>query len=203
MRRTKQEAEETRQLILQAARILFVQKGFAATTLDDIASKAGFTRGAVHWHFKNKFGVLLAIQEVERSPMEELVSRLGIDESLDPLAALSITTQRFFIDLAEIPDRRQLFQVIFREMHNTKFDRGFSKAAHFEQEVRHLIINILKIAEDRNSLSEIWSPESAALALQTMIKGIITGWLYETSSFNLVEEGIPAIKNFLTSLRKS
>ena len=54
MRRTKSEAGKTRRRILDAALVLFDEKGYVATSLSDIAASAGITRGAVYWHFKNK-----------------------------------------------------------------------------------------------------------------------------------------------------
>lgn len=53
-RKTKQQAEETRQEILDAAIKTFSERGVSATSLADIAKSAGVTRGAIYWHFKNK-----------------------------------------------------------------------------------------------------------------------------------------------------
>lgn len=49
-RKTREEAEQTRYLLLDTAEQLFSEKGVSKTTLADIASAAGLTRGAVYWH---------------------------------------------------------------------------------------------------------------------------------------------------------
>jgi len=54
MRRTKEEAEVTRAAVLKAALAVFSGKGYSAATLDDVASAAKVTRGAIYWHFKSK-----------------------------------------------------------------------------------------------------------------------------------------------------
>lgn len=54
MRRTKEDAAVTRQQVVQAALELFSQQGYAATTLNEVAARAGVTRGAIYWHFKDK-----------------------------------------------------------------------------------------------------------------------------------------------------
>src|SRR4051794_23089771 len=54
MRRTKEDAAQTRTQLLEAALHCFQEKGYVSTTLDDIAQRAGTTRGAIHWHFGNK-----------------------------------------------------------------------------------------------------------------------------------------------------
>lgn len=53
VRRTKEEAQETRQQILEAAEKAFHARGVARTTLADIAKLAGVTRGAIYWHFQD------------------------------------------------------------------------------------------------------------------------------------------------------
>lgn len=53
-RKTKEQAQETRLQILEAAVVEFSARGVSATSLTDIANAAGVTRGAIYWHFKNK-----------------------------------------------------------------------------------------------------------------------------------------------------
>lgn len=54
MRRTKEDALETRRSILRAALDIFCEKPYAKVSIADIASAIGMTKGAVYWHFKNK-----------------------------------------------------------------------------------------------------------------------------------------------------
>lgn len=54
MKRTKEEAAVTRVTLLKTALSVFSAKGYAATTLDDVAKAAKVTRGAIYWHFKSK-----------------------------------------------------------------------------------------------------------------------------------------------------
>ena len=54
MRKTKAEAQKTREQLLQSALDTFYRQGVAKTPLQAIARNAGVTRGALYWHFKNK-----------------------------------------------------------------------------------------------------------------------------------------------------
>jgi len=54
MRRTKEEAAITRAQLLKKALAVFSKKGYAATTLEDIANEAEVTRGAIYHHFGGK-----------------------------------------------------------------------------------------------------------------------------------------------------
>jgi TetR/AcrR family transcriptional regulator, acrAB operon repressor len=68
MRRTKEDAEQTRQSLLNAALEVFSQKGFDAARLEDVAEVAGVTRGAIYHHFGGKAELFYAlIDEAEIS----------------------------------------------------------------------------------------------------------------------------------------
>ena len=54
MRKTKEEADVTRQTLLDAALQVFSSKGYAAARLEDIADAAHVTRGAIYHHFGSK-----------------------------------------------------------------------------------------------------------------------------------------------------
>lgn len=51
MRRTKEDAEQTRQSIFEAAIVEFSRKGYTAARLENIAAAANVTRGAVYHHY--------------------------------------------------------------------------------------------------------------------------------------------------------
>lgn len=61
MRKTKEEAEATRQAILESAVNVFYEKGYSKTTFDEIAKRINLTKGAVYWYFRNKPDVIAAI----------------------------------------------------------------------------------------------------------------------------------------------
>ncbi|MBW2661489.1 MAG: helix-turn-helix transcriptional regulator, partial [Deltaproteobacteria bacterium] len=47
--------------ILQAATLLFSEKGFRHTSIEEIANMTGVAEGTVFYHFKSKDGLFLAI----------------------------------------------------------------------------------------------------------------------------------------------
>ena len=53
-RKKKEEAQQTRQQLIEAAIGQFATRGVASTTLTDIADAAKVTRGAIYWHFTSK-----------------------------------------------------------------------------------------------------------------------------------------------------
>jgi AcrR family transcriptional regulator len=52
---------ETRERLMAAARRAFAERGYAATSMDDLCAEAGLTRGALYHHFGGKEGLLEAV----------------------------------------------------------------------------------------------------------------------------------------------
>ncbi|WP_409674670.1 TetR/AcrR family transcriptional regulator [Paracoccus sp. (in: a-proteobacteria)] len=62
VRRTRAEMMEgTRRRLLASARGSFAEKGFAATSMDDLTAAAGLTRGALYHNFGDKRGLFAAV----------------------------------------------------------------------------------------------------------------------------------------------
>ena len=85
VRRTKEDALATRQSLLDAAELLFQAQGVSRTSLNDIARKAGTTRGAIYWHFKDKADLFNAMMERVTLPLEQAFQDLSKDLPSDPL----------------------------------------------------------------------------------------------------------------------
>jgi len=62
--RRAEQARATRRRIIEGARELFLQQGYAATTLDQIAARAGVAVQTVYFHFGNKRTVLKEVMDV-------------------------------------------------------------------------------------------------------------------------------------------
>lgn len=72
-RKTKEDAQVTRESVLIAALDLFSEKGYSRTTFSDIAKRIGMTRGAVYWHFDNKPALLAALIDYIHERKKQLV----------------------------------------------------------------------------------------------------------------------------------
>jgi TetR/AcrR family transcriptional regulator len=72
-RRTTQVAEETRELILQAAETEFANRGFARARLEDIAEPVGITRAAIIYHFGDKQTLYAAVLETTFKALAERI----------------------------------------------------------------------------------------------------------------------------------
>ncbi|MNP28671.1 Transposon Tn10 TetC protein [compost metagenome] len=71
VRRTRAAMEETRATLLETARKVFSERGYADTSMDDLTAQAGLTRGALYHHFGDKKGLLAAVVAQLDAEMDE------------------------------------------------------------------------------------------------------------------------------------
>jgi AcrR family transcriptional regulator len=74
--------EQTRDELVTAADKLFTARGFHATTLDQIAAEAGYTKGAVYSNFSSKEDLFFAVYERRSAAMLRRVEALFAAEGL-------------------------------------------------------------------------------------------------------------------------
>jgi AcrR family transcriptional regulator len=61
--RRDERKEETRRELIEAAAATFARRGFQGASLEEIAREAGYSTGAIYWHFKGKDDLFLAVFE--------------------------------------------------------------------------------------------------------------------------------------------
>jgi AcrR family transcriptional regulator len=119
-RLTREESKaKTRQLVVDAAYKLFRRKGFAGTSLDEIATEAGLTKGAVYSNFANKEELFLSFLNTDHGdldalgdtsiPYDERMRQIGAkfahDYPADPLdVALSLELKAFALRNPQLRD---------------------------------------------------------------------------------------------------
>jgi len=91
--------QRTRAKLLEAARELIREKGYARTTLQDVASRAGMTSGAIYGNFKNRDELFVSLAEAYWAPIRPKV-KAGASFA-DVMQALAAAT------LAALPDREK------------------------------------------------------------------------------------------------
>ena len=110
MNRREASKNETRQLILRAARRLFAQKGMEESTIRDIAREAGVSPASVVVHFKSKTALL---EEALNRDIETALSELAasMPEDLELLDRLMHLAKGFF---RLYDQNRKLYRALIR-----------------------------------------------------------------------------------------
>ena len=93
-RAARQEGRQARDELLTAALRVFARRGYRDAGVDEIAAEAGYSKGALYWHFSGKEELLLAlIDERIDAPMRDRVALLA---SAPPDRDMSIEATRTF-----------------------------------------------------------------------------------------------------------
>jgi AcrR family transcriptional regulator len=99
-------SEATVQHLLETARDLFASDGFAKTSIEDIVSKAGVTRGALYHHFGGKADIFRAVVEDEAGRLAKRLQRAASKEE-DPWRQIEAGCLEF-LDACLDPAVRQI-----------------------------------------------------------------------------------------------
>ncbi|WP_104202544.1 TetR family transcriptional regulator [Billgrantia saliphila] len=202
-RRTKTEAAATREALLDAAEAIFLERGVARTSLEQIARHAGMTRGAVYWHFKNKADLFQAMLQRVRMPFQELVEEIG-DPSLAerPLEAIRQACQRGFERL-ELPRYRRVHAILIHHCETFAEIDPLAMQNEMADDALGALREYFACAARLGQLREDISPEIAARLMQAMLGGLFHDWLRNHERFALREDGMALVEAQLRLLARS
>lgn len=145
MRRTKEEAEKTRQTVLEAALTLFSRDGYSRTTLSRIAREAGCSRGPIYWYFQNKDDLYEAVLAYSQEPLEALVDECrGMADR--PLAALDHFLDQWLSLLANDRRYRQSFEIL---LNKTELTDAMSRTLARERQLTRAIVDLFATLIER------------------------------------------------------
>ncbi|GGY23125.1 TetR family transcriptional regulator [Paludibacterium paludis] len=189
-RKTKEEAELTRQRLIDTAQRLFWEKGVSRTSLADIAQAAGVTRGAIYWHFTDKIALFNAMCERIIPRFDELdakLSRAGSPERA--VRCLWQHSQDVLRCFAEHPDMRCVIGILnlrcefVGEMANVLImDRSFMTEKFDRLE------KIFARADQEGDLLPGLTARQAAHIYHSMARGLIDIWLLHPERIDLSAE---------------
>jgi TetR/AcrR family acrAB operon transcriptional repressor len=204
VRRTKEEAQETRNQILEAAEQAFYERGVARTTLADIATLAGVTRGAIYWHFSNKADLVQAMLDSLREPLDEMARASESADEEDPLGCMRKLLIHLFHQVALDPKTRRINEILF---HKCEFT---DEMCDLRQQRRTVSLDCnmrialaLRNAVNRGQLPENLDTERAAVSIHAYIDGMLYQWLLTPESFELHLEAERWVDTGLEMLRLS
>jgi len=110
-RRTKEQAEQTKQALLDKALEMFSQQGICQTSLKSIATGAEVTHGALYWHFKNRTDLVESLYEERALPLDAIFLNQLQAARQDALVALKDFLLEWFKLVVEKSTYTQRWQV--------------------------------------------------------------------------------------------
>lgn len=186
MRRTKEEAENTRTAILTAAELLFLKKGVSHTSLEQIARQAGVTRGAVYWHFQNKAHLFHEMLNQVRLPAEQIAEHINQCDPNNPISGLRNLCVEALLTMGRDERKRRIFTILLRRCEFTD-DLREAEERHeaFINEFIDLCEQLFSEPTTLKRLHPSITPRMAALSLHAMLLGLLSDWLRDPKLFDV------------------
>ncbi len=198
MRRSKEDAEQTRCAILAAAEQVFCELGVADATLEKISRTAGVTRGALYWHFKDKQDLLRAVHTCCSPPQQALIRAAAEYGHDDPLGLLSHASQEV-LELFETDEQRQRLLLIMSSIRPC--DEASVWLSEANAEMFDLLSTVCGLARDKGGLNPEFTPEEATVLLMASMNGLLSEWLRSGKAFPLAALGGKILRKQIEILR--
>lgn len=168
-RLTREESkEQTRLRLLDAAQTIFMKKGYVASSVEDIAAAAGYTRGAFYSNFRGKAEVMIELLLRDHQRMQtDLHAIIGDDATREEMEARALA----------------LYSTLFREddcfllwaeakllaTRDAKFRARFNTLSH---EKRAFLTGYIRLFCERVGTPLPLPPEVLALGLVGLCEGV-------------------------------
>lgn len=200
-RKTKEDAFITRQRIINVAISEFSTQGFASTSLADIASAAGVTRGAIYWHFKNKEELFNEIWQQSARYSLHVSEKIHSENKDNPLKALQETLTYILRAAVSDPQQKSLMKIMFHKCEFTKEMTPRSeirRMVYFEEE---RLSNTLKRCVTLNQLPSKLNIEQSVIIIRAYMSGLIENWLLCSENYDLNSNASGLVDNLITLLK--
>ncbi|MEO2205488.1 TetR family transcriptional regulator C-terminal domain-containing protein [Paenibacillus pabuli] len=179
MNKKQLQTEQTKKKLADASRALFVQKGYKATSIEDIVAATGSSKGNIYYHFKSKEGLFLyLIDEWDREWEENwaskehlyktstekvhgLMEQLVLDDMNHPLTKAA---DEFFTGEKKENDIEERIALMFErhiQFNRQLVQQGIENGEFKEDNVDHLALILESTIIGLSQLSRGMKPEEA------------------------------------------
>jgi len=115
--------DEVRKKIVAEASTVFMEKGYSATTMDDIAAPLGVTKAAIYQYYESKVDLFAAVAEYQRQELAGILERSfadrdlihGADVLFDSLLAYINKSMEMYMDVMGVAVRNESLRTILHD----------------------------------------------------------------------------------------
>lgn len=201
VRKTKEDAQKTRLDIIEAASHVFVEKGVANASLNEIAERAGVTRGAIYWHFENKKDLFHALHESLAQPFLDSLLRDLEKNHDDPLGQLKDLCIHLLIDLTENEHKQRVLKILFFKCdYSGEFEPLLQEQCQNKEEKFALFAQYFDRAQKKGQLRDDITSDVMVKSLMCYISGIANEWLRHAETLDLKQQATAMMDLYFTGL---
>ncbi len=204
VRKTKEDAELTRQRIIDAARAVFLTRGVSRSTLEHIAAQAEVTRGAVYWHFKNKTEIFHAIRDQVFLPLiDRMDDTLTVESTEDALTQIENSLCDTINELNENIEMRQTYEIMmikceYVDEFATVLQQILGNCANITEKIQLAY----ERAKSQGILVASHTPRALALDTHLFFSGLLHIWVKDADGSRFRFQATDLIKSHINLRRK-
>ena len=159
----------TRRALLDAAREVFLRRGFAGASVEEISAEAGFTRGAFYSNFASKDELFVELLDSQVFEVYREMARARLDGDSPPLA----DTAGELAAVVRDPRRAWAGSLLLELLAHAARDAEFRKlASRFWSGTRSLTADVVRREYERAGREPPADPRSIATALIALDIGL-------------------------------
>ena len=201
VRRTKNEALETRHRILDVAERVFSERGVTRTSLADIAKASGVTRGAIYWHFADKADLFCNMVARITMPMESPICTTDHRAAADPLASIRDMLIGILRRTSEDPQARRVFHIVYHKCeHVDEMKAVWQRFNEMRASCLARIEDGLRAAMVKGQLPRTLDARQAAVGLRALVDGLVSNWVMDPEYRPVEYEADRLVDLFLNAL---
>jgi AcrR family transcriptional regulator len=185
---------QTRSDLIAAGHRVFVERGFHAATLDDIADAAGYTKGAVYSNFRGKDDLFLALldEHYERRVRahRELMLGLDLDDPEETWRAIA----RIMIEAYE-RDPAWWTLVSDFSTHAARHPQTRVRLRELRERFIGSMAELIEIVAERQGIASRLSSRDIARGTGALMRGLVLDWILDPadeSRVGVFEETVAA-----------
>ena len=173
--------EVRRRQIVDTAIRTIASRGFANTTLNDIAEEAGVSTGVITYHFRNKDDLIEeSIKKLFQAPNDFVISRVNEQQSFgDKLRAYIDATIRFMED-----NRDHSVALIYSFSSISSQEERQRIIARHHAKIRKFLAKILQGGQDAGEFGK-FDPGILAQVIFGALEGLVTQWVLDPGAMDL------------------
>lgn len=182
---------DTRGRILRAASHVFARQGYNGATVDDVAAKAGLTKGAVYWHFTSKGELFLTLLEEnmrrQHATLPAVVQRMAGIEGLTAILNESFQACR---------NQRDWPRLLLEFSASTRDAAVLSRLREMYRIGNEIGTGATHIAQIEGRVSRDLDPRAVSLLFEALLRGLLMTWLVDPEAVD-AEDLIPKLAQVL------
>lgn len=200
-RRSRAEAQETKEKLIDSALIVFRERGVASPSLTDVATNAGLTRGAIYVHFENKSDLFAALLERSKLPYELFGGWTPSGETA--LAKLQDAITMVLTATGTNADYRWILEIAFHKCEKLDVDGPVVQRLRAARaQAKAFFGALVAEAVAQGELNPDLDIELTCTLLVSSINGIVSQWLLH-GEFDLAEQAPHLAEGFVIMLHGS